>query len=318
MKLLKLNFLSKYAYKKNEKLTLTSEGRNAITGYLFLLPFIIGFLSFMFYPIFESLRMVFSKVTIDVVKNGFAMEFVGLDNLYRVLMVDPDFNRMLVEEIWRMVLIVPAIIIFSLFIALLLNQEFKARGIVRAIFFLPVILASGVMIGLETNNSLLSNMAEIIREGNLVKTSITGVLQDILVVEGAASDFMEYIFVIVNQIYDIAMASGIQIIIFLSALQTIPVSMFEAAEIEGATAWECFWKTTFPMVSPLILVNVVYSVVDYFLRTDNLVMDKISVTLMQRLEFGFATAMAWVYFLAVMIIIGISVGIISKRVYYYE
>jgi len=318
MKLLKLNFLSKYAYKKNEKLTLTSEGRNAITGYLFLLPFIIGFLSFMFYPIFESLRMVFSKVTIDVVKNGFAMEFVGLDNLYRVLMVDPDFNRMLVEEIWRMVLIVPAIIIFSLFIALLLNQEFKARGIVRAIFFLPVILASGVMIGLETNNSLLSNMAEIIREGNLVKTSITGVLQDILVVEGAASDFMEYIFVIVNQIYDIAMASGIQIIIFLSALQTIPVSMFEAAEIEGATAWECFWKITFPMVSPLILVNVVYSVVDYFLRTDNLVMDKISVTLMQRLEFGFATAMAWVYFLAVMIIIGISVGIISKRVYYYE
>jgi len=216
------------------------------------------------------------------------------------------------------VLIVPAIIIFSLFIALILNQEFKARGFVRAVFFLPVILSSGVMIGLETNNSLLSGMAEIIKEGNLLKSSVTGVLEDILVTEGAASDFMAYIFLIVNQIYDIAMASGIQIIIFLSALQTIPPSMFEAAKIEGSTSWECFWKITFPMVSPLILVNVVYSVVDYFLRTDNRVMEKINTTLMQRFEFGFATAMAWLYFLAVILILGVAIGLISRKVYYYD
>jgi ABC-type sugar transport system permease subunit len=307
-----------YLVKKQNKLSLTIEGRNALTGYLFLLPFVIGFLAFMVYPIFESLLMVFNRVRIDLVKNGFAMEFIGLENIQRVVMIDPEFNRMLAEEIWRMVLIVPAIIIFSLFVALILNQEFKARGFVRAVFFLPVILSSGVMIGLETNNSLLSGMAEIIKEGNLLKTSVTGVLEDILVTEGAASDFMAYIFLIVNQIYDIAMASGIQIIIFLSALQTIPPSMFEAAKIEGSTSWECFWKITFPMVSPLILVNVVYSVVDYFLRTDNRVMEKINVTLMQRMEFGFATAMAWVYFLAVILILGVAMAAISKRVYYYE
>ena len=294
------------------------EGRNAVAGYLFLLPFIIGFLSFMFFPILESLRMVFSKVRIDIIKNGFDMEFTGLENLTRVFMIDPEFNRLLTEELWRMVLIVPAIIIFSLFIALILNQEFKARGFVRAVFFLPVILSSGIMIGLETNNSLLSSMAETIKEGNQLKASITGVLEDILVSEGAASDFMKYIFAIVNQIYAIAMSSGIQIIIFLSALQTIPVSMFEAAEIEGATGWECFWKITFPMVSPLILVNVVYSVVDYFIRTDNLVMEKINIAMIQRLDFSFSTAMAWVYFLTVMIIIGAAVGLISKKVYYYE
>jgi len=307
-----------YFVKKHNKYSLTIEGRNAVAGYLFLLPFLIGFLAFMFYPILESLFMVFSRVRIDLGKNGFAMEFIGLENIKRVLMIDPEFNRMLAEEIWRMVLIVPAIIIFSLFIALLLNQEFKARSFVRAVFFLPVILSSGVMIGLETNNSLLSSMAEIIKSGNLLKSSITGVLEEILVVEGAASDFMEYIFMIVNQIYDIAMASGIQIIIFLSALQTIPPSMFEAAKIEGSTSWECFWKITFPMVSPLILVNVVYSVVDYFLRTDNLVMEKISITLMQRMEFGFSTAMAWVYFLAVIAILAVAIAVISKRVYYYE
>jgi ABC-type sugar transport system permease subunit len=307
-----------YFIKKNDKLSLTLEGKNAVVGYLFILPFSIGLLAFMFLPILESLRMVFSDVNIDLVKNGFSMDFSGRDNIKRVLMIDPEFNRLLVEEIGRMLLIVPAVIIFSLFIALILNQEFKARGFVRAVFFLPVILSSGIMIGLETNNTLLNSMADIIKEGNLMKSSITGVLEDILVVEGAASDFMAYIFNIVNQIYNIAMASGIQIIIFLSALQTIPPSMFEAAKIEGATSWECFWKITFPMVSSLILVNVVYSVVDYFIRTDNRVMEKIRVTMMQRMEYGFSTAMAWIYFLAVIMIIGIAMSLISRKVYYYE
>jgi ABC-type sugar transport system permease subunit len=262
--------------------------------------------------------MVFSKVTIDVAKHGFTKEFIGFSNLERVLAIDPEFNRMLVEETLRMLLIVPAIIIFSLFVSLILNQEFKARGFVRAVFFLPVILSSGVMIGLETNNSLLHSMAQIIKESNLLKTSITGVLENVLAAEGAAANFMKYIFRIVNQIYDIAMASGIQIIIFLSALQTISPSMFEAARIEGSSSWECFWKITFPMVSPLIMVNVVYSVVDYFLRTDNRVMEKIYRALIRSLEFGFSTAMAWVYFLVVITIIGIAISLISRKVYYYE
>jgi ABC-type sugar transport system permease subunit len=307
-----------YIITKNDKSTLTLEGKNAVTGYLFILPFLIGLLAFMFLPLLESLRMVFSDVNIDLVKHGFSMDYTRLDNLKRVLMIDPEFNRLLAEEIGRMMLIVPAVIIFSLFAALLLNQEFKARGFVRAIFFLPVILSSGIMIGLETNNTLLSSMAEIIKRGNLMKSSITGVLEKILVSEGAAKDFMAYIFRTINQIYNIAMASGIQIIIFLSALQTIPPSMFEAAKIEGATSWECFWKITFPMVSPLILVNVVYSVVDYFIRTDNRVMEKIRVTMMQRMEYGFSTAMAWIYFLAVILIIGIAMALISRKVYYYE
>jgi len=307
-----------YFIKKDGKTTLTLEGKNAVTGYLFLLPFIIGFLAFMFFPILESLRMVFSDVRIDTEKHGFSMNFIGMENLKRVLTIDPEFNRLVTEEIGRMLLIVPAIIIFSLFVALLLNQEFIGRSVVRAVFFLPVILSSGIMIGLETNNSLLNSMAEIIKEGNLMKSSVTKVLEDILVAEGAASDFMGYIFRIINQIYDIAMASGIQIIIFLSALQTIPPSMFEAAKIEGATSWECFWKITFPMVSSLILVNIVYSVVDYFLRTDNRVMEKINISLIQLMQFGFATTMAWVYFLAVIIIIGIAMALISRKVYYYE
>ncbi|GHU02344.1 lactose ABC transporter permease [Spirochaetia bacterium] len=307
-----------YTVRKNNKLALTLEGKGAVAGYLFILPFLIGLLAFMLYPILQSLFMVFSEVKIDTARFKFSLTFTAFDNLHRVFFIDPEFNRLLVEEIGRMVLIVPAVIIFSLFVALILNQEFKGRGLVRAVFFLPVILSSGVMIGLESNNSLLSSMAKVIQESNSMKSSITGVLENILVTDGAGSDFMAYIFNIVNQIYNIAMSSGIQIIIFLSALQTIPASMYEAAKIEGATAWECFWKITFPMVSSLIFVNVVYSVVDYFLRTDNEVMNKIRSTLMQRLEYGFSTAMAWVYFLLVIVIIGLVSALISKKVYYYE
>jgi ABC-type sugar transport system permease subunit len=311
-------YLPKYFTQKNDELCLTLEGKNARAGYLFVLPFIIGFISFMLLPIFASFRMAFSRVIIDVSNYGFRMEFTGLENIKRALLVDAEFNRLLVEELVRMVLIVPAVIIFSLFVALILNQEFKARGFVRAIFFLPVILSSGILIGLETNNALLHSVAESIKQSNQLKTSVTGVLERVLAAEGAASGYMKYIFQVVNQIYNIAMASGIQIIIFLSALQTIPSSMFEAAKIEGSTSWECFWKITFPMVSSLILVNFVYSVVDYLIRTDNRVMRKIFIALVNRMDFGFSSAMAWFYFLVVIVVIGICLSLISKKVYYYE
>lgn len=131
------------------------------------------------------------------------------------------------------------------------------------------------------------------------------------------SKMFQYVFDIINKVYDIAIASGIQIIMFLSALQTISPSMFEAAKIEGCTAWESFWKITFPMVSSMILVNVVYTVIDFFLKTDNQVMTKISEEV-GKLSYGFSSAMAWIYFLCVILILGIVSLIISKRVYYYE
>ena len=217
-----------------------------------------------------------------------------------------------------MVINTPATLIFSFFIAMLLNQNFKGRGAVRAIFFLPVILSSGVIVGVEYNNALLSDMKEIISETS-TDTSVTGVLESILVTSDSSpmSRMFEYVFTIINQVYNIAIASGIQIIMFLSALQTISPSMFEAAKIEGCTAWESFWKITFPMVSSMILVNVVYTVIDFFLKTDNTVMTKISEEV-TKLNYGVSSAMAWVYFLCVIIILGIISLIISKRVYYYE
>jgi ABC-type sugar transport system permease subunit len=291
--------------------------KNAIAGYLFISPFILGFLVFMFYPMLESLRMVFSDVSLDLANHRYVMEFSGLGNFHRVFTVDHEFNRLLTEELLKMAAYVPAILVFSFFVSLILNQKFKGRGFVRSVFFLPVILSAGVMLGLENSNILLGEMRAYVQQSNEMTSTITSVLEEILITGGAMDDFLYYVIQIVNQIYHIALASGMQIIIFLSGLQTISPSMYEASKIEGATAWESFWKITFPMISSLILVNLIYSIIDYFIRSDNTVMIKVTQEI-AKLDYGFSSAMAWAYFIVVIVIVGILAAIISRRVYYYE
>jgi len=291
--------------------------KKAIAGYLFISPFIIGFLAFMLKPLCESFMMSLSEVKVIGGKGGFVMNFWGLKNFKQAFLVDAEFTRFLTTELTTMLTHVPATIIISFFMALILNQSFKGRTLARAIFFLPVILSSGVLVGLEYNNSLLSGMEEYIKE-NTNTSEITATLQSILSTTGLGSKYLETVYNIVNSLYDVVIASGIQIIIFLSGLQTIPKSMFEAATIEGCTAWEGFWKITLPMVSSVILVNVIYTIVDFFMKSNSQVMTKITNTMVLQMDYGFSAAMAWVYFLAVMLIIGIFSLITSRWVYYYE
>jgi ABC-type sugar transport system permease subunit len=293
------------------------QARKARTGYLFILPFIIGFVAFMVIPLIESFRMTFSNVIVGIGNGGFVLEFTGLSNIKKALLVDPEFTRMLTDELTKMAVQVPTTLIVSFFMALLLNQAFKGRGLVRAVFFLPVILSSGVLVGLEYNNSLLSGMQEYI-SNNTQTSDITAVLEKILSNSGFGERFLDVVYDIVNNVYDVVIASGIQIIIFLSGLQTISKSMYEAATIEGCTAWESFWKITLPMVSSVILVNVIYTIVDFFMKTDSKVMTKISDTMVQKMDYGFSSAMAWIYFAAVILIIAIFSAITSRWVYYYE
>ena len=289
--------------------------RKAISGYLFIAPFIIGFLAFMVKPFFQSLYMSFCDVQIGA--GNFNPVWMGIENYKKAFLVDPDFNRLLVEEISRMVVYSIAIMVFSFFVALILNQKFKGRALVRAIFFLPVILSSGVVIGLETDNALMANLAATIEE-TTSNVSISVAVEEILRTAGVGTRAFEEVFEIIDQIYDVAISSGIQIIIFLSGLQTISASMYEAADIEGCTKWESLWKITFPMISSLLLVNWIYKVIDFCMRSDNEVIDKISDVMVGQLKYGFASAMSWIYFLIVMAFVGISALIISRGVYYYD
>jgi len=302
---------------KRSKMTMAR--KNAIAGYLFIAPFIIGFLAFLARPLAQSFRMVFSYV--NLTGTGFSMEWTGFDNLRRALLVDAEFTRNVAEALIQMAIMVPAICVFSLFIATLLNRKFPGRGFVRAVFFLPVILASGVLVNIATNNSLLHMVADQIQEQNAMRANITGMLEELLITTTGAAvvgDFMGILFMIINQIYDIAMASGIQILIFLAGLQTISPSIYEAASIEGATGWENFWKITFPMISPMILVVIIYSVIDFLVRTDSVVMEEVHVQIMRVMSYGFGSAMAWFYFLVIAIILGIVGLITSRLVFYYD
>lgn len=289
--------------------------RKAIAGYIFISPFILGFLVFMVKPFFQSLYMSFC--TVEVGAGNFNPVWKGLDNYIRAFRIDPEFTRLLTEEISRMVVDSLAIMVFSFFVALILNQKFKGRALVRAIFFLPVILSSGVILGLETDNSLMAQVQVAIEE-NTTGISITAAVEEILRTAGVGVRAFETVFEIIDNIYNIAISSGIQIIIFLSGLQTISTSMYEAADIEGCTKWESLWKITFPMISSMFLVNWIYTIIDFCMRSDNEVIEKITKVMVEQINYGFSSAMTWIYFLIVIAFVGITSFFISKGVYYYD
>ena len=291
--------------------------RNARHGVAFILPFIIGFLVFMLWPLLQSLIMSFNEVNL-VQGGGFKQTFVGFDNYKYAFGVDPYFNKRLVEEIPRMAINTAATLVLSFVIAVILNQDFKGRTLARAIFFLPVILSSGVLPGIESQNEFYNMMQGISDEiANSSGVNLSAALQDLLAVSGVGSGVFDVLFDMIDSIYDIVMASGIQIIVFLSGLQAISPSLYEAADVEGCTAWEAFWKITFPMVSPLLLVHSIYTIIDFFMKNDNRVMERIN-ELMQRLEFGHVSAMSWIYFGVALAFIGVLSFVISRGVHYYE
>ena len=298
------------------KLYRTIPAKRARTGFLFILPFIIGFIFFMLQPLYVSMKMSLSRYVI----NTGDMTWNNFYNYNYAFNTDPDYNRMLVDEISRMAINVIATLVMSFVIAVILNQKFKGRIFCRIIFFLPVILSSGVLPGIESSNEFYNMMSDI---GNTVQNSsginISQTPQNLLQVSGVASQVFKVVFDMIDAIYDIIMASGIQIIVFLSGLQSISPSLYEAADVEGCSAWESFWKITFPMVSPLLLVNTIYTIIDFFMKNDNRVMERINTVMYGvQLNFGVASAMSWIYFGVALVFIGISTFIITRTVKSYE
>ncbi len=292
----------------------TMQARRARTGYLFILPFIIGFVLFMLKPMIQSLTMSFNRVQL-IPGQGFSQTWVGIDNYRHAFLVDPNFNQDLTGEISRMAINTIATLVLSFVIAVILNQDFRGRTLARAIFFLPVILSSGILPGIEKQNEFYDMMAGVAASvGDASGVNISASLQNLLSTSGVASGLFDVIFQMIDAIYDIVMASGIQIIVFLTGLQAISPSLYEAADVEGCTAWESFWKITFPMVSPLLLVNCIYTIVDFFMKNDNKVMELISEVMYQDFNFGVASAMSWVYFGVALVFILISSFIISRAV----
>lgn len=271
----------------------------ALTGHAFCLPLYIGTVLFFIIPLIQSVRYSFSNVIPDF--GTMSTEFIKWENYRYIFRVDLTFSSNLVGSLTSLLYQVPFVLITSLFLATIINQKFLGRTLVRAIFFLPVIVASGVVISLIQSDALSSTMMSGDADATIFNSLV---LENYLKDVGLNQQIIGYFTTVTNNIFDLLWKTGIQTLMFLAGLQGISPTLYEASAVEGATAWENFWMITFPMLKPIILVNTVYTIVDSFMDLSNGVMAQILGTT-SNIEYGKAAAMGWSYTLIILVILGL-------------
>ena len=295
------------------------EARKARVGWIFVAPFLVGFVLIYMQVFINSI--VYSFVRLEQHEIGYDMVFVGWKHYYEVLFVNTEFNQKLVSSITGMVFNVPFILIFSLFIAVLLSHKVRGRGIFRAIFFLPVIMATGIIAMAENNNRAIVDMWQM---GGIQTGAGSSGLLDALDVRSFLlslninTEFTEYIVAAADNIYNILNMSGVQMLIFLAGLQSISPAIYESARIEGATEWETFWKITFPMISPMVYVCIIFTIIDSFVNSGNVIMTLVYDLGIKQNKAGIASSMSWLYSLVVLVFLGLATLIMRRFVFYQE
>jgi len=315
----KINDSAVAAPKRKRRKIVSLDRRKARAGWIFVLPFVIGFVVVYLPLIYQSIQISFSEIWMG--NDTYGMNFVGFDNYYDALFTDPDFVKTLLSGLASLAFDIPAILIFSLFMAIMLNQNMAGRAVFRSIFFIPVILSTGIMESVAAMDNLGDYMdsAEGIDDGSGGNASDQLVssldLQMLFANMKVGTELVTYITGIINNIYGIVNRSGVQMLIFLAGLQSISPAIYESCKIDGATAWETFWKITFPMISPMILVNGVYTVIDSFTTESNSVMVYVQKVYGEGND-EMSTAMAWIYFIIVMLLVALIAAIFSAFVFY--
>ncbi len=284
---------------------LSLKQRENMMGYLFVLPWMIGAAIFVIRPLIQSFNFALSNVKIT--PKGREVSFIGLLNFTQILQEDATFPTELVAYLMKTVLATPVIVVFALIIALLLNSRIKGKGFFRLIFFLPVIIASGPVM-----EQLVSQGAGSIPSMNTSAiSSLIGFLPDFLedAIMGLFENIVMYLWY-----------SGIQILIFLAAVQKIDTSLYEAAKIDGGSTWECFWKITLPTIKNMTLLNVVYTIIFLSNNEQNTIIETIKDAMFGTTGskgYGYASAMAWLYAVIVtaLVLIFAAALMLKKDVY---
>ena len=283
------------------------ERREARMGYVFVLPWIIGAIMFLAYPLGMSFWYALNNIRIT--PQGMNFTFVGKGNFTQILLSDADFPVQLVDYVLSTLLSVPIVVVFALIIALMLNQKIKGKGFFRTIFFLPVIIVSGPILGMLTEQGAASISA-------IDTQAITGAIEGVL-----PTMIAEPISELFENMITILWYSGVQILIFLSGLQKIDKSMYEAAKIDGGSGWECFWKITLPNLKSMILLNTIYTIVFISNNDQNPIIELIKTSMFSGTKekgYGYASAMAWLYAGVVLLLVGIFALILTTRKDAYE
>jgi ABC-type sugar transport system permease subunit len=286
-------------------LKMTNRRRQSLIGLSFILIWIIGYLIFALYPIFYSLYLSLFKVRLDGA--DLRLVFQGLNNFKSAFLSDPYFVDILVSYVLELVINVPITIVFALVISLLINQDIKGKGIWRTIFFLPVIIISGPVIG-ELMDQGATTLPSI-REYDLIQTILGNISP------GIAAPIQS----LFDTILLVLWFAGIQILIFLAGLQKIDREVYEASMVDGAGPWASFWKITLPAIKPLISVSIIYTVVSMSVFSLNEVIIYIRNVMLGESTnaltsgYGYSAALSWIYFVVMVIIILIFVGLMNIK-----
>ena len=301
--------MTKAVSKKKKSTGLTITQRKAVAGRLFILPWAVGLIYFFVLPFVQGLIYTFNKIAFT--KDGVKFSFIGLNNYYKAF-TDTDYIQKLTVSLQQMIPQVLIIVFFSLFVAIILRSEFKGRTLARSIFFLPVIISSGVVITVLKENVMTGSSSEAKQASYMFQApSFAETLSNL----GLPTQVLNIFTQIVNQLFDLTWKSGVQILLLLAAVNNIPKSSYEVADIEGATEWEKFWKITFPLVSPTLLVAVIYTIIDSFTDYGNKVM-RLVADQMSKGYYEYSSTLAYIYFICVLAVIGIVGFFMSRRVFY--
>ena len=271
---------------------LKNRQRETLSGLVFFLPWIIGFLAITCYPLIYSIVISFNQVAIR--PGEITLEPIGWEYFRQALLLDTEFPTMLVTSVTQVAIGTPISVVFALVIALLLNRSFRGRTVYRMIFFMPVIIMSGpVMTELLTETSAMSIDMDIMGLNTILTELDKG--------------WSVLLLSILNSFIRILWFCGVQIIVFLVSLQKIDSSMYEAASIDGASAWEAFWKITLPHLRPIIMLNTIYTIIEMGTAADDATNTKImeSITDIAR-PYSFAAAMSWIYAFCLMLLMTIA------------
>lgn len=288
------------------------EGRRGRWGYVFTFPFIIGAVLGVIYPVVLSLVYSFGELIPQEI--GYKINFVGIENYKTLFTVDPDFTRQLVETLQNTILKVPVAIIFSFFLACVLNAEFPGRGLARTVLFLPMIISSKLVKTLLNQDIVSSEMSN---KGAEEAVALSDKFAEFLMSMNVGDGLADFLTSSVNDIQNLLYMSVIPTIIILAGLQSVSRSIYEASYVEGATSWEVLWKISLPMVSPLLLVSLIYCVIDSFTGVGNSIISRVGYECFTAFNFGIGSAVAWSYLIVVLLIVAV-VFLIANRFVSYD
>lgn len=291
--------MNRLSRKKNGK-RMSLEKKNALTGFLFTVPFCLGLLLFFLPNFIQAVTFAFQHIGFE--PGQFITEFVGWDNFVYAFREDLYYTTNLAASVTSLLYQTPVILVCSIFFATLLNRKFFGRTFVRAVFFLPVIIASGVVLKYFQMDMITTSVLN----GTSGSSGIFNAsnIGELLIQSGLNDKLVNYFVQISSHIFDLMWRTGIQTLIILAALQGIPSALYEASSLEGASAWDNYWYVTIPMLKPMIFVTLIYTIIDTFVDPNNAVMKQIQ-TLILGLDNGRASAMAIPFMLVILAVLAL-------------